>query len=537
VTAAGRRQLRGAATGARRGAPPFGRPASDLLRLTHAAATPATPIWPPSALQDVSNVLWGVAKLTKERSCGITSPQPSASVGVTSSLPSLASASSAGAAARAVAPPAADAGAAGDARAATPSGAPGQLPAPEGNVAAVAEPLPDGSKAEADAAGVPPAAPAAETGGGSKDASGEVQLQPAATDADAAPLLTLAQVSELLEHLCNHLPQTMVQTISNSLWAVVVLQQEHGWCMCGCLVQVQLLLHTFCQQPREALPGHIQPVIRCMVQLATACAVHNGDAWLSWQPPVLQRLLGHLFAHRAHLEQHHISSVLRDIAQLACILMLLQRRRAEGAGGAPTGGAQGMGAGEMLQALARSTGPPDTTSTMLALGMLRPQLAEMGLLPSVQHLCGMLACVANYTQVCRGEGVGGARWGATRAARAPCGRMARACLRRRPMRATACHAASLKRAPGPMPTPAGRPRRTPDRRGGRDRRAAAGQHRQPRARARRRRRRPDCVWAADNDKLGGGRVPQRARVGPGGAGRGRGRRRCRGDGCCRRRLR
>jgi hypothetical protein len=223
------------------------------------------------------------------------------------------------------------------------------------------------------------------------------------------PLLTLPQVQLLLGHLCGHLQRAMVQTISNSLWAVVVLQHEHGWCMCGSLVQVQLLLHAFCQQPREALPGHIQPVIRCMSQLATACAVHNGDAWLAWQPPVLQRLLGHLFAQRSHMEQHHVSSVLRDIAQLACLLMLLQRRKLEAGAagdgkaavarpGAGAGGAAG-GADVMLRALAASVGPPDTTSMMLALGMLRPQLSDMGLLPSVQHLCGMLSVVASHNQV------------------------------------------------------------------------------------------------------------------------------------------
>ncbi|KIY92299.1 hypothetical protein MNEG_15664 [Monoraphidium neglectum] len=221
----------------------------------------------------------------------------------------------------------------------------------------------------------------------------------AATAPPVTPLLSLTQVQALLTHLCANLSRAMVQTISNSLWAVVVLQHEHSWCMCGSLMQVQLLLHTFCQQPREALPGHIQPVIRCMSQLATACAVHNGDAWLMWQPPVLQRLLGHLFSQRSHMEQHHVSSVLRDVAQVACLLMLLQRRKLEAsakAEGRPPLGPRA--ADDMLSALAAGAGPPDTASTMLALGMLRPQLSDMGLLPSVQHLCGMLSLMASHNQ-------------------------------------------------------------------------------------------------------------------------------------------
>jgi hypothetical protein len=352
-------------------------------------------------------VLWGVAKLTKERSCGINSSMPSC--GLISSLPSSLSS---GAAARSSPMPGVDSSGSETASAVLPPG--------DEAAAAAAYGLCQGPKAEPDgsvaAAAAAPAilAAAVAVGGASAEAGNawgtgaEARPAPAAEGGAAltepTPLLALTQVAQLLEHLCNNMQQTMVQTISNSLWAVVVLQQEHGWCMCGSLVQVQLLLHAFCQQPREALPGHIQPVIRCMVQLATACAAHNGDAWLGWQPPVLQRLLGHLFAHRAHLEQHHISSVLRDIAQLSCILMLLQRRRTEGAGPplAGVGGAPQMPAGDMLLALARSAGPPDTTSTMLALGMLRPQLAEMGLLPSVQHLCSMLAVVANYTQVRQG---------------------------------------------------------------------------------------------------------------------------------------
>jgi hypothetical protein len=364
------------------------------LHNTAALPSPeAQPTTTPSALQDVSNVLWGVAKLTKERSSSLAPPTAAAGA------PPAPVPEPAGAAA------AADGGDADPADEAPP-GSPPASPASS----AAAEATADAFAAPGDA--VPqlgaPADGAAAPGEATVAAQALLAAPPvpadgapaAATAPPVTPLLSLTQVQALLTHLCANLSRAMVQTISNSLWAVVVLQHEHSWCMCGSLMQVQLLLHTFCQQPREALPGHIQPVIRCMSQLATACAVHNGDAWLMWQPPVLQRLLGHLFSQRSHMEQHHVSSVLRDVAQVACLLMLLQRRKLEAsakAEGRPPLGPRA--ADDMLSALAAGAGPPDTASTMLALGILRPQLSDMGLLPSVQHLCGMLSLMASHNQV------------------------------------------------------------------------------------------------------------------------------------------
>jgi hypothetical protein len=102
--------------------------------------------------------------------------------------------------------------------------------------------------------------PAAAAGGlGSSAAAGDAAAEAAGT---AGPLLTQAQVQLLLQHLCQQLHNASVQTISNSLWAVVVLQQEYQWCMCNSLTDVQTLLSAFCAQPQQALPGHIQPIIR-----------------------------------------------------------------------------------------------------------------------------------------------------------------------------------------------------------------------------------------------------------------------------------
>lgn len=96
----------------------------------------------------------------------------------------------------------------------------------------------------------------ATAGGQDSPASG------AAGAAPTTPLLQQEQARLLLQQLCKQLPSASVQTISNSLWAVVVLQQEHQWCMCNCLSEVQTLVSVFCSQTEQAMPGHIQPIIR-----------------------------------------------------------------------------------------------------------------------------------------------------------------------------------------------------------------------------------------------------------------------------------
>lgn len=94
-------------------------------------------------------------------------------------------------------------------------------------------------------------------------AGGQDTSSAAGTAAETVgPLLQQQQVRLLLLQLCKQLHSASVQTISNSLWAVVVLQQEHQWCMCNCLTEVQTLLSVFCAQSQQAMPGHIQPIIR-----------------------------------------------------------------------------------------------------------------------------------------------------------------------------------------------------------------------------------------------------------------------------------
>lgn len=94
-----------------------------------------------------------------------------------------------------------------------------------------------------------------------------------------AALLQQEQVRLMLQHLCQQLPSASVQTISNSLWAVVVLQQEHQWCMCNCLTEIQTLLTVVCEQPQQAMPGHIQPIVRCVLRYQAAT---SGCAGLGW---------------------------------------------------------------------------------------------------------------------------------------------------------------------------------------------------------------------------------------------------------------
>jgi hypothetical protein len=149
--------------------------------------------------QDISNIMWGVAKLTKEHA-SVLSTAP----GSTWQLPS------------------------GTAGGMTSSGS-----------------------------------PVLQLGAGLQDSSSPTGMAAGTTAAKrAGPLLRQEQVRLLLQHLCKQLHAASVQTLSNSLWAVVVLQQEHQWCMCDCLPEVQTLLSVFCSQTQHAMPGHIQPIIR-----------------------------------------------------------------------------------------------------------------------------------------------------------------------------------------------------------------------------------------------------------------------------------
>jgi hypothetical protein len=68
--------------------------------------------------------------------------------------------------------------------------------------------------------------------------------------------------------------------------------------MCCCLPQIRQLAVSFASNLSEALPGHVQRVIRCMTQLASACSNHADLAWVEWQPPVLQAMMQHLMVNR-----------------------------------------------------------------------------------------------------------------------------------------------------------------------------------------------------------------------------------------------
>lgn len=67
---------------------------------------------------------------------------------------------------------------------------------------------------------------------------------------------------------------------------------------------------------QEALPGHVQRVVRCITQLATACTNHAGKSWVEWQPPLLASMLTHLVMQQQHLKQYHVASVLKDVTQV-----------------------------------------------------------------------------------------------------------------------------------------------------------------------------------------------------------------------------
>jgi hypothetical protein len=163
-------------------------------------------------------------------------------------------------------------------------------------------------------------------------ASATVTAAAAAAGSDAGsqqegimlPLLSVQQVQQLLQRLCGMLVQAAPQTISNITCALCVLQHCHRWCMCSCLPEVRQLVTAFVSNINESLPSHIHKVVKCLTQMALACAGHAGDSWISWQPPLLQVMLSHLAMQRRTLKQFHIVSVLRDITQLGCLFLPLE---------------------------------------------------------------------------------------------------------------------------------------------------------------------------------------------------------------------
>lgn len=101
----------------------------------------------------------------------------------------------------------------------------------------------------------------------------------------------------------------------------------------SCLPQVQQLVGAFATHLHDAQPGHVQRVVRCTTQLATACAGHNALAWIQWQPPPLSLLLRHLLLQRRSLKQYHVASVLKDVALVGSLFMPFEEAaEAEAAG-------------------------------------------------------------------------------------------------------------------------------------------------------------------------------------------------------------
>lgn len=102
------------------------------------------------------------------------------------------------------------------------------------------------------------------------------------------PVLSVAEVKQLLQHLVGTLHQAAPQTISNIACALCVLQHCHQWCMCTCLDEIQQIMTAFCKRISDALPSHVQKVVKCLTQLSLACSAHAREAWTRWQPPLLQ---------------------------------------------------------------------------------------------------------------------------------------------------------------------------------------------------------------------------------------------------------
>jgi hypothetical protein len=100
----------------------------------------------------------------------------------------------------------------------------------------------------------------------------------------------------------SHLPATWqklyLATQHHFAAAAAAAAAAAGWCMCCCLPEIRQMAVSFASNLAEALPGHVQRMVRCLTQLSSACSNHAGLAWVEWQPPVLQAMLQHLLANR-----------------------------------------------------------------------------------------------------------------------------------------------------------------------------------------------------------------------------------------------
>jgi hypothetical protein len=84
------------------------------------------------------------------------------------------------------------------------------------------------------------------------------------------PLLSQQQVQLLLQHMCSLLQEAHCQIVSNTAWAVSVLQHCHCWCMCDCMPLLRMLFSHFAGL-QEGVPRCAQNVLHCMVQVRLGC--------------------------------------------------------------------------------------------------------------------------------------------------------------------------------------------------------------------------------------------------------------------------
>lgn len=238
-----------------------------------------------SVPQDIANVLWGVAQITRNRSlapsffskAALNVPaqaqqEPTAALSATQPTNSLS----------------------------TPGNS------SSSNISAPA--LVDSSAASTGCSNVQPA----ETGANPSPVAVEGADQEGIAAAQQHALLSMEQVQQLLQRLVDTVHQAAPQTISNITCALCVLQHCHQWCMCSCLPQLKEILMAFGNNISDALPSHVQKVVRCLAQLSLACSMHAREAWIEWQPALLQV--------RASNTEHLVLTWRWSSLQPACVL-------------------------------------------------------------------------------------------------------------------------------------------------------------------------------------------------------------------------
>jgi hypothetical protein len=303
--------------------------------------------------QDVANILWGCAQLTRDHGLGNLQQRKAVAESSMDGLADYASEPS-------------------SSSAAAPAG-------PVASSTSSSSRAAGGTAGRTDAGGTRPGSSSSTAGGAQSAAAdstadsdvdddelglGMVRPEQQLILPDGQPLLTAAQVQKLLQQLCTMLPLAASQTISNIAWAVTVLQQCHEWCLCACIPHVQQLVCAFSTHLHDAQPGHVQRVVRCITQLSTACAEHNALAWIEWQPPPLALLLHHLTTQRRLLKQYHVASVLKDVALVASLFMPFdEAARAEAAGLGPVAAQASLAAAAAAAAAATAAAASELAGT------------------------------------------------------------------------------------------------------------------------------------------------------------------------------